>query len=171
MPDIGDFKNVPIVEIHVKEGDPVNTDDPLVSLESDKATMDVPAPSGGTVEKVLVKVGDKVSQGTAILTLRGSEGAITQPPSLLSQQEPATAPPQPAAPPPTTVAAPSAAGIGDAHASPGVRRLARELGVDLTKLRGTGEKGRITKDDVLAFLQGPAATSPTAVPTGRGIPE
>jgi len=171
VPDIGDFKNVPIVEIHVKEGDPVNTDDPLVSLESDKATMDVPAPSGGTVEKVLVKVGDKVSQGTAILTLRGSEGAITQPPSLLSQQEPATAPPQPAAPPPTTAAAPSAAGPGDAHASPGVRRLARELGVDLAKLRGTGEKGRITKDDVLAFLKGPADTSPAAAPTGSGIPE
>ena len=171
VPDIGDFKNVPIVEIHVKEGDPVNADDPLVSLESDKATMDVPAPSGGTVEKVLVKVGEKVSQGTAILTLRGSEGAITQPPSLLSQHEPATAPPQPTAPPPTTAAAPSAAGPGDAHASPGVRRLARELGVDLTKLRGTGEKGRITKDDVLAILQGPATTSPAAAPTGSGIPE
>src|SRR5215467_14091152 len=91
IPDIGDFKDVPIIDVHVKEGDPVNTDDPLVSLESDKATMEVPAPQGGTVEKLLIKIGDKVSEGTPILLLRGGDGAMTQPPSLLHQQEPATA--------------------------------------------------------------------------------
>src|SRR3954463_1898319 len=89
VPDIGDFKNVPIIEIHVKEGDAVNAEDPLLTLESDKATMDVPAPDGGTVETLLIKVGDKVSEGTPILRLKGTEqGALSQPPSLLSQQEP-----------------------------------------------------------------------------------
>src|SRR3954447_10758254 len=88
IPDIGDFKDVPIIEVHVKEGDPVNADDPLVSLESDKATMEVPAPQGGTIEKLLIKIGDKVSEGTPILLLRG-DGPLTQPPSLVEQQEPA----------------------------------------------------------------------------------
>ncbi|MDQ2801477.1 MAG: branched-chain alpha-keto acid dehydrogenase subunit E2, partial [Pseudomonadota bacterium] len=89
VPDIGDFKHVPIIEIHVKQGEPVNTDDPLITLESDKATMDVPSPSAGMVEKLLVQIGDTVSEGTPILLLRGSEeGAMTQPPSLLAQQEP-----------------------------------------------------------------------------------
>ena len=92
VPDIGDFKDVPIIEILVKEGDAINAEDPLLTLESDKATMEVPAPSSGTVEKILVKVGDKVSEGTPILTFKGGEGAMTQPPSLVNQQEP---PPQP----------------------------------------------------------------------------
>ncbi len=89
VPDIGDFKDVPIIEVHVKEGEPINAEDPIVTLESDKATMDVPSPASGTVEKLLVKVGDKVSEGSPVLQLRGNEeGAMTQPPSLLSQQEP-----------------------------------------------------------------------------------
>src|SRR3954464_451349 len=92
VPDIGDFKDVPIIEILVKEGDAIDAEDPLLTLESDKATMEVPAPSSGTVEKILVKVGAKVSEGTPILTFRGGEGAMTQPPSLVNQQEP---PPQP----------------------------------------------------------------------------
>ena len=91
VPDIGDFKDVPIIEILVKEGDAINAEDPLLTLESDKATMEVPAPSSGTVEKILVKVGDKVSEGTPILMFKGGEGAMTQPPSLVNQQEP---PPQ-----------------------------------------------------------------------------
>src|SRR3954454_684060 len=164
VPDIGDFKDVPIIEILVKEGDAINAEDPLLTLESDKATMEVPAPSSGTVEKILVKVGDKVSEGTPILTFRGGEGAMTQPPSLVNQQEP---PPQPVAvantnPPPSQAAASAdrgtgattgAADFGNVHASPSVRRVARELGVDLTKLKGSGEKGRVTKDDVLGFLK------------------
>ena len=89
VPDIGDFKDVPIVEIHVKAGDTVNAEDPLLTLESDKATMDVPAPRSGTVEAVLVKIGDRVGEGMPILRLKGSEeGALRQPPSLLSQQDP-----------------------------------------------------------------------------------
>ncbi len=194
VPDIGDFKDVPIIEIHVKPGDAVNAEDPLLTLESDKATMDVPAPSGGTVEAVLVKVGDKVSEGTAVVRLKGSEeGALSQPPSLLSQQEPPPAPRAAAAPPasqtaaPAAPAAPSAPGasvgahpaattdFSQVHASPGVRRAARELGVDLSKVKGTGEKNRITREDVLAFLRGPSAPAPAAgaaAPSGgAGIPE
>ncbi|MBV8523928.1 MAG: E3 binding domain-containing protein, partial [Acetobacteraceae bacterium] len=197
VPDIGDFKDVPIIDIHVKEGDAVNAEDPLITLESDKATMDVPAPDAGTVEALLVKVGDKVSEGTAILRLKGTEeGALSQPPSLLPQQEPPPAP-RPAAAPPAqpsgAVAPPSAApaaspapgasvgahpaataDFSQVHASPGVRRAARELGVDLSKVKGTGEKGRITREDVLAFLRGPAAPAPGAAAppaAGAGIPE
>jgi pyruvate dehydrogenase E2 component (dihydrolipoamide acetyltransferase) len=182
VPDIGDFKDVPIIEIHVKVGDPVNAEDPLVTLESDKATMDVPAPASGTVSQILVKVGDRVGEGTAIMLLAGNEhGAMQQPTSLLSQQEPSPAAPPPpapapAAPPPPAASAPQAGGHPDfsgVHAGPSVRRVAREMGVDLTKLKGTGEKGRITKDDVMAFLRGPApppAGAP-AVAAGSGIPE
>src|SRR5271157_6474281 len=104
VPDIGDFKDVPIIEVHVKEGDAINAEDPLVTLESDKATMDVPAPSGGTVEKLLVKVGDLVSADSPILLLQAGDGAMTQPPSLITQQEP------PPTPQPVTAAPSPAAG-------------------------------------------------------------
>src|SRR5438067_524099 len=153
--------------------------------ESDKATMDVPAPSGGTVERLLVKVGDKVSKGSPILLLQAGNGAMTPPPSLISQQEPPpTAQAPPVAPPPSggSATAPAsappfatapaashpahAADFGQVHASPSVRRIARELAVDLTKVRGTGEKGRITKEDVLAVLRGPAAATAPAAAAG-----
>ena len=192
VPDIGDFKDVPIIEVHVQEGQPINAEDPVITLESDKATMDVPSPASGTIEKLLVKVGDKVSEGSPVLRLRGNEeGAMTQPPSLLSQQEPppaaqaSTAPPAPPlAPPgapPQLGAAVGAAGtavnkgadLGQVHASPSIRRVARELGVDLTRVKGSGEKGRVTKEDVLGFLRGPAApaAAPAAPAAGTGIPE
>jgi pyruvate dehydrogenase E2 component (dihydrolipoyllysine-residue acetyltransferase) len=191
VPDIGDFKDVPIIEVHVQEGQAINADDPVITLESDKATMDVPSPEAGTVDKLLVKVGDKVSEGTPILRLHATEeGALTPPTSLLPQQEPtpaAAAPKAPPAPPSAPPGAPpqvgaavgaviplSAADLGKVHASPSVRRVARELDVDLSRLKGTGEKSRITKDDVLAFLRGPAAPpagAPAAPPTGAGIPE
>jgi pyruvate dehydrogenase E2 component (dihydrolipoamide acetyltransferase) len=181
VPDIGDFKDVPVIELHVKEGDAVNADDPLVSLESDKATMEVPAPSAGKVEKILVKIGDKVSQGTPIVLMAGGEGALTQPTSLVSQQEP---PPVKAPAPASTPASAAAAAASGAsggpasfagvHASPSVRRLARELGIDLPKVKGTGEKGRVTIEDVRNHLKGPAAAPAAAgaAPSGgMGIPE
>jgi pyruvate dehydrogenase E2 component (dihydrolipoamide acetyltransferase) len=186
VPDIGDFADVPIIELHVKPGDAVNAEDPIITLESDKATLDVPSPLAGTVEKLLVKIGDRVSEGSPVLQLRGDEdGAMTQPPSLLSQQEPQpttqakTAEPVPAETPPDApaqlgAAAPAAsAEFSGVHASPSIRRVAREMGVDLTKVKGTGEKGRVTKDDVLGFLRGPAAPAgaPAAPATGTGIPE
>nr|WP_147022476.1 dihydrolipoyllysine-residue acetyltransferase [Microvirga aerophila] len=175
IPDIGDYKDVPIIEVHVKEGDPVNADDPLVSLESDKATMEVPAPSAGIVEKLLIKLGDKVSEGHPIVLLKDGDAAVPEPPSFIEQQEPT--PPSPAPSPPAPASAKSngpgaQADFGNVHASPGVRRLARELELDLTTMRGTGEKGRITKDDVKAALSSP--TTPVSAPApagGMGIPE
>jgi pyruvate dehydrogenase E2 component (dihydrolipoamide acetyltransferase) len=173
VPDIGAFGGVPVIEVHVSVGDLVNAEDPLVTLESDKATMDVPAPAGGTVAEVLVKVGDEVSEGTPILLLTPGDGAVSSPPSLVEQQEPAPAA-APAAPAPTA-AAPAAAGIDTpegVHAGPSVRRTARELGVDLAAVTATGPKGRITKDDLLVFLKGPAQPAPTspAAVAGAGIP-
>jgi pyruvate dehydrogenase E2 component (dihydrolipoamide acetyltransferase) len=186
VPDIGDFSGVPIIEIHVNPGDKVNTDDPLVTLESDKATMDVPAPTAGTVGELLVKLGDEVSRGTPILHLTPGDGAVTAPPSLVEQQEPAPAAPAAAAaavgapadaPPAPTPAAPAARPASGAppgaHAGPSVRRLARELGIDLAEITPSGPKGRITKDDLRAFLAGPtpaAPAAPAAQPTGMGIP-
>ena len=185
VPDIGDFKDVPIIEIHVHPGDAVKADDPLITLESDKATMDVPAPQDGTVDQLLVKIGDKVSEGTAILRLKGdgaaagAEAPVTPPPSVIAQQEPAPQPRQQPAPPPAFSPQPQGAGgaaatsFAGVHASPSVRRLARELGIDLTKVRGTGEKGRVTQEDVRNFLKGPSApAAAAAAPSGgMGIPE
>jgi pyruvate dehydrogenase E2 component (dihydrolipoamide acetyltransferase) len=189
VPDIGDFSDVPVIEVHVKPGDAVNADDPLVTLESDKATMDVPSPAGGAVADVLVKVGDTVSEGTPILMLQPGDGAMTEPPSLVEQQEPPpeaaqAAAPVAAAPAPTATAAPTAAqppaapaaaapDVAGVHAGPSVRRMAREFGIDLGEVTGTGPKGRITKEDLLGFLRGPAeAPTPAAAPAaGMGIPE
>ena len=171
VPDIGDFKDVPVIEIHVKVGDTIKADDPLISLESDKATMDVPASQDGTVEAILVKIGDKVSEGTPVLTLKAAAGdaPVTPPPSVIAQQEPTPAPKPTSAPPAQPARAAASADAGLVHASPSVRRLARELEVDLAKVKGTGEKGRVTKDDVKAFLRGPAAApaAAAAAPVGR----
>ncbi len=198
VPDIGAFENVPIIEVHVKAGDQVNEEDPLITLESDKATMDVPAPLAGQVLDILVKIGDEVSTGSPILTIGAGDGAVAPPPTLVEQQEPDVAEPPAAAPPARAAetamtpredvraAVPVHAGepqrppgpardFTGVHASPSVRRTARELGVDLTAVTGTGPKGRITKDDLLAFLSGPspATVAPAAAVTGTGtgIPE
>jgi len=187
VPDIGDFADVPVIEIHVAAGDVVSTEDPLITLESDKATMDVPSPGAGTVRELRVKVGDLVSQGSPILLL-DTGGAEVEPPPLTDQQEPPAldegdlaAAEEPArrsaeaAAAAAAVAADSAAadGFEGVHAGPGVRRLARELGLDLTTLSGTGPKGRITKEDVIAQVRGPSAAAPAAVPAAAaaGIPE
>ncbi|HEY3139873.1 MAG TPA: dihydrolipoyllysine-residue acetyltransferase [Acidimicrobiales bacterium] len=187
VPDIGDYADVTVIEVLVGVGDLVNEDDPLITLESDKATMDIPAPAAGTVADVLVKVGDQVSQGTAIAVLRRGDGAMRQPPSLVGQQEPEPEPTEPvvetteAAGPAASAAAPPSASVGrvpaaepdlGAHAGPGVRRLARELEVDLATISGTGPKGRITKDDLLATVRGPVAagTATVAPAAGGGIP-
>jgi pyruvate dehydrogenase E2 component (dihydrolipoamide acetyltransferase) len=179
VPDIGNFEDVPVIEVHVSPGDKLNAEDPVITLESDKATMDVPVPSAGTVTEVLVKVGDSVSKGTPILHLTPGDGAVTPPPSLVEQQEPAPAQPAQVA---TAVAAPVAAppavstpsgGVAPpgAHAGPSVRRMARELGVDLSAVTATGQKGRITKDDLLTFLQRPAQPAAAPAAQGAGIPE
>jgi len=188
VPDIGDYQDVPAIEVHVSPGDVVAEEDPLVTLESDKATMDVPATAAGKVQDVKVKVGDTVSEGTVVVVVGGDgAGPLTTPPSLVGQQEPppeatpgtpAPAPPPaaqaPAAPPAAATVTATAGGIADftgAHASPSVRRLARELDIDLTTVKGGGEKGRILKEDLLAAVRGPDKAAPAAAPAGAGIPE
>ena len=169
VPDIGDFKDVPVIEVFVKVGDTVKAEDPLVSLESDKATLDVPAPLGGVVKEIRVKVGDKVSEGSIIMALStGSAPAAAAAPAASAAAAPAQAP----------AAAPSAAGGIDeaafalAYAGPAVRKLARETGVDLGKVKGTGAHGRIVREDVQAFAKGGgAAAAPApkaAAPAGGG---
>jgi pyruvate dehydrogenase E2 component (dihydrolipoamide acetyltransferase) len=193
VPDIGDYKDVPIIEVHVKAGDKIKPDDPLVTLESDKAAMEVPAPQAGEIAEVLVRVGDKVSEGSALVRLASeSNGAAAQPaaktdePSAPKAAEtaeiPKVAPPGAAddpGEPPTRVPLPLGVDFGDVHASPSVRRLARELDIDLTTLKGSGEKGRITKEDVKralggaaraegpAFRRSPRRISPSTAPSRR----
>lgn len=182
VPDIGDYKDVPIIEVHVKPGDRIKPEDPIVTLESDKAAMEVPAPRAGEVAEVLVKVGDKVSEGSALVRLASEGGAAEAQTDAAPAAEPGksetkeagpSAPPSaPAADTPAEdtpgtaerVALPLGADFGGVHASPSVRRLARELDIDLTKLKGSGEKGRITKEDVKRALGGGAGG-------GTGIPE
>ncbi|MFO1424587.1 MAG: dihydrolipoyllysine-residue acetyltransferase [Candidatus Competibacteraceae bacterium] len=166
VPDIGDFKNVPIIEVLVAPGDHVEIDTSLIVLESDKASMEVPSPLAGTIQSVEVKVGDPVSQGDLILVLRASGVDATAKPQLpdtLSAvalgpraPKPIDAPPPPPikAPPPPPAAEASASSFAKVHASPSVRRFARELGVDLTRLsKGSGPKGRILKEDVQGFVK------------------
>lgn len=178
VPDIGDFKDVPVIEVHVAPGDRVRADDPLITLESDKAAMEIPAPQAGEIAELLVKVGDKVNRGSIIMRLAGAANAAapaaapTPPPA---EQE-ATRIPAPTnddghpdrhlPPVPSAGALPATVDFSHVLAGPSVRRLARELDVDITKIKGTGEKGRVTKDDVKLALAGPPAAS-----GGAGIPE
>ncbi len=205
VPDIGDFKDVPVIEIHVKPGDTVKAEDSLVTLESDKATMDVPSPAAGTVKELKVKLGDKVAEGTVVLVLE--EGAAAQAAPAAAEAPKAAPAPAPAQAAPTPVAAPVAAPAAPpsaavdyrpteaepttaplrlhmpspaefiaetegakAHASPSVRRFARELGVDVGRVKGTGPKGRITQADVQAFIKGvmSGASAAPAAPAAGG---
>ena len=161
VPDIGDFKNIPVIEVFVKPGDSVKAEDSLMTLESDKATMDVPSPSAGVVKEIIVKTGDKVSKGTRVLVLEAlaSTAAPAAAPAAKPVAEPAPPAPVPA-PVVRAAAAPPESGtpINDAahrtaHASPSVRQFARELGVDLARVKGTGPKERILRDDVQAFVK------------------
>jgi len=166
VPDIGDFKDIPVIEIGVKVGDRVEKEQSLVTLESDKATMDVPSPVAGVVKEILVKIGDNVSEGVAIAVIEGeaSAGAAAAAPAPKHPvEEPADSPapaakPAPAAPSALAQAPLIPAGEGGArrpsHASPSVRKFARDLGVDVGRVQGTGPKGRITQDDVTAFVKG-----------------
>ncbi|MGN6809031.1 MAG: biotin/lipoyl-containing protein, partial [Trinickia sp.] len=170
VPDIGDYKDVPVIEIAVKVGDRVEKEQSLITLESDKATMDVPSPAAGVVKAINVKVGDTVSEGVVILMLESESGAAAaapaaqpaapEPKNVEPLDSPRPAGPQSVPAHPSALAqAPSIpAGEGGSrqpsHASPSVRKFARELGVDVAQVRGSGPKGRITQDDVTAFVKG-----------------
>jgi pyruvate dehydrogenase E2 component (dihydrolipoamide acetyltransferase) len=198
VPDIGDFTDVPVIEILVSPGDTVQTEDPLVTLESDKATMDVPAPFAGTVKQLQVKVGDRVSEGSRLLTLEpvggeagkqgdqapaehageqqsepaeedggGGDGRAPGSEDVRSAAQKAASDGAPSEPPATAEAAAARGaspettdGGGLVYASPSIRRLARELGVNLTSVKGTGRKGRITREDVEAAARGAAEGAP-----------
>ncbi|NMH59190.1 dihydrolipoyllysine-residue acetyltransferase [Alteromonas ponticola] len=180
VPDIGDASDVDIIEVLVAEGDTINAEDGLITLETDKATMDVPAPQGGTVTKLMVKQGDKVSQGSAILMLKvagSSKPAADEKPkqaesSAPSKTETAQDTSRPKPPPvPHHPSAGEKPKSGKVHASPSVRRLAREFGVDLTQVSGSGPKNRILKEDVQSYvkyeLSRPKATA-ASVAQGEG---
>jgi len=182
VPDIGDFKDVPVIEVLVKPGDTIQAETALLTLESDKATMEVPSPAAGVVREVKVKVGDKVSEGMLVLLLEAGDAPAVAPAAPAPPASPASAPePQaPAAAPASEIVRPSApaapagvpapveAGGPKAHASPSVRRFARELGVDIARVKGSGPKGRITAQDVQAFVKGMLAGAPAASPPAGG---
>jgi len=167
VPDIGDFRNVPIIELLVKEGDLLTVDQPLITLESDKATLEVPAPEAGRVERVLVKLGERVSEGSPILILAvpGEESVVPSPvpvtradPVMTPVDAPVDAPVVAPSFSTVPVSAPRLTPAGEealhtAHASPTVRRLARELGVDLGQVQGSGPHQRILREDIQNFVK------------------
>ncbi|MFQ8433573.1 dihydrolipoyllysine-residue acetyltransferase [Amaricoccus sp. W119] len=175
VPDIGDFKDVPVITVLVKVGDTIAAEDPLIELESDKATMEVPSPVAGRIASIVVKEGDRVSEGSVILTVEaeGSDAAAAaSAPTSAPAAAPAASVPAAAAP-----AAPAVtdSGFNKAHASPSIRAFARQLGIDLAKINGSGRKGRILRDDVTAALKasavpGAAASGGAALSGGMGIP-
>ncbi|WP_107687815.1 dihydrolipoyllysine-residue acetyltransferase [Neisseria wadsworthii] len=190
VPDIGGHENVDVIAVEVKAGDTVAVDDTLITLETDKATMDVPSTAAGVVKAVHLKVGDKVSQGTVIVEVEAAGGstAAAAPAEQKSEEkkvEPApVAAPASAAPAPQTASAAPVAAFGNtpvneaafakAHAGPSARKLARELGVDLGLVTGTGLKGRIVGEDIKAFvkaaMQGGAGKAAPAAPSlGAGL--
>jgi pyruvate dehydrogenase E2 component (dihydrolipoamide acetyltransferase) len=179
VPDIGNFQGVEVIEVMVKAGDKVAKEQGLITLETDKAAMDVPAPYAGTVKSVAVKKGDKVSEGTLVLVM-DAEAEASKPAAAAPAKAPAPTKEAPkAAPAPAPQASRAAAptslppinesGFGKAHAGPSVRKFARELGVDLSRVNGSGRKGRITPDDVKAFVK--AVMQGGAMAGGGGLPK
>ena len=161
VPDIGDYKDVPVIEVLVKVGDTVEKEQSIVVLESDKATMDVPSSHSGVVKEVKVKIGDSLSEGSVVIMLEEGASSATAPaeaPALVAAapqaKAPAVEPPMKLAPPPPPVSnTPPPADDTVNHASPSVRKFARELGVTVSQVKGTGPKGRITQDDVQAYVK------------------
>jgi len=171
VPDIGDFDEVAVIEVFVKPGDSVKVEQSLITVESDKASMEIPSSHAGVVEKVLVAIGDKVSKGSPVVLLKGAAGVAPAPLPQASPAPAAAAAPAPAAREPAAAAGaapaampahePSAAQGALPHASPSIRRLARELGVPLAEVKGSGPKGRITQEDLQGFVKAVMAGSVT----------
>jgi pyruvate dehydrogenase E2 component (dihydrolipoamide acetyltransferase) len=185
VPDMGSFTEVSVIDVLVKKGDRVEVDTPLATLETEKATMDVPSTAAGVVEEVHVQVGGKVSAGARVVTLASvtatGPGTVSAAPAAAAAAAPAAAPaaaapkPAPAAPAPAPQRPASLppineAGFSTAHASPSVRKLARELGVDLSRVKGSGQRGRITHDDVKAWVKA-MLTGGLAAQQGPALPQ
>ncbi|WP_374623782.1 dihydrolipoyllysine-residue acetyltransferase [Pandoraea sp.] len=179
VPDIGGYDDVPVIDVLVKVGDTVTAEQSLVTLESDKASMDVPSPAAGVVKELKVKVGDTVSEGSLIIVLEGAAAAVAAPakaaaPAAAPAPAPAVQSVAPAAPSPAAASAPAA--IPEAapstqpisHASPSVRKFARELGVDVTRVKGTGPKGRVIVEDVRNFVKNALAGNNNNRPAAAG---
>ena len=179
VPDLGDFADVEVIEVHVSAGSEVQIDDPLVTLETDKAAMDVPATAAGKIESVMVVVGDKVSQGSPIVRIdavakvtavepeKTSAAVVAKPETPTAKASAQVATPSPSTP--GTLPAIDEAGFSKAHASPSVRKLARELGVNLIQVKASGPKTRVLHEDVKAFVKA-ILTGATAAP-GGGLPK
>jgi pyruvate dehydrogenase E2 component (dihydrolipoamide acetyltransferase) len=184
VPELGDFEDVEVIEVHINAGDELTVDAPLITLETDKAAMDVPATAAGTVREVLVAVGDKVSAGTSIAMIDVAERALDDDSGSDAEKTairavPAAETPAPARKPtaaPTAATTPpglppiNEAGFAAAHASPSVRKLARELGVDLAQVRGSGQKQRVLHEDVKAFVKG-ILSGRAPGPAAAGLPK
>ena len=182
VPDIGDLKEVGVIEVLVAPGDRVEKEGSLITVESDKATMEIPSPVAGVVKELKIKVGDKVAKGSLILILDEAAGtapvAPAQSAAAAVSMTPAPAvaavepPPHPVAKPDPVPLEPQDLTLSKPHASPSIRMFARELGVDLSKVKGTGLKGRVTREDVQAFVKGAlAAVKPvSASASGGGLP-
>ena len=179
VPDIGDYSDVPVIEVLVKVGDVIEKEQSVVTLESDKATMDVPSSHAGIVKEIKVKVGDLISEGALVLVVESSDAAATSAPVASAPEAPKAPPAIPAVamptPTPTPVAAvpvsqtmPADAGNNVSHASPTVRKYARELGVNVALVKGSGPKGRITQEDVQAFVKGVMSGSTATASTKSG---
>jgi len=183
VPDIGNYTNVPVIEVLVKPGDAVIKDQGLVTLESDKATMEVPAPFAGTVKDVKVKVGDEVSEGAVVVLIEGDDAAAKPVASAKSEAPPpaasAPAPPAPASTAPVAKSEPRTPPVSFGsdsvmpgnvpYASPAIRLFARELGVDLAQVTGTARNGRITREDVQGFVKRALAGGPARAAGGGGL--
>lgn len=179
IPDIGDFEAVEVIDILVAPGDSIKPEDPLITLESDKATIDIPAPAFGLVREVKVRIGDKVSQGTVILAIEETEAAVVEA-QRKEQEQARQAQPEPEPereiapvhrPAPSTPTGSETVGTSHssrAHAGPSVRKFARELGVDLGLVRGSGNKGRILQTDVMSFTKA-VMSSDRVFPAGGGL--
>jgi len=159
VPDIGDYKDVPVIEVHVKPGDQVEKEQSLVTLESDKATMDVPSSHAGVVKEVKVNIGDNISEGRVVVILEtsGVTGiAAATPAPAKAASAPSSTPAAPVVSAPATPSVPKGEAVptgGISHASPSVRKYARELGVDVSKVVGTGPKSRVTQEDVQSYVK------------------
>jgi pyruvate dehydrogenase E2 component (dihydrolipoyllysine-residue acetyltransferase) len=190
VPDLGDFKDVEVIDVLVKPGDKIDVDSPLITLETEKATMDVPATAGGVVKSVAIKKGDRVSKGSVIAQIEAVSGsrlavsaeekapASAPPPSPPAAETKKPQPAQAAAPAPAPPSAPTAdrqplaasTDFSSVHASPSIRKFARELGVDLTAVKGSGPKGRVTADDVKGWVK-QALKSGTPAAGGAALPK
>ena len=177
VPDIGDFKDVDVAEVLVKAGDAISAEQSLISVESEKSTMEIPSPAAGVVREIRLKVGDKVSRGSLILTLEAADGdlpaavkaaALAVPAPVASAPAPQLRHSEDAVPPPVPAASPVPfepvveTATFKPHASPSVRAFARELGVELARVKGTAPKGRIQREDVQAFVKGIMKGTPVA---------